>query len=135
MRVRVRTTRGVFEATLNGAPIAREILDHLPIRSTVQRWGEEIYFDVPVRMVNTHPTREVAVGDIAYWPEGPSVCIFFGKTPASTDAEPRPASDITIIGHTTAPARMLRGITEGAAITVERARTGRASSQIAAPHG
>ena len=121
VRVRFVTTKGSFDGTWDDSEIARAIAQKLPIVSTGMRWGEEIYFDVPVTMVNTKPTREVKAGDIGYWPEGPSLCIFFGKTPASKGNEPRPASDITLVGHTDAPVELLRSIAEGTPITVERA--------------
>jgi len=93
----------------------------LPMSSTVNRWGEEIYFDVPVTLPNEQPTVSVKVGDLAYWPEGPCLCIFFGKTPASRGDEPRPASDVTIVGHTDAPIDLLRAIKAGTPIAVEHA--------------
>lgn len=118
--IRFATSKGAFEATLNDEAIARTIVQKLPITSTVMRWGDEIYFDVPVQMANTKPTRAVQVGDIGYWPDGPSLCIFFGKTPASKGSEPRPASDITVVGHTNADPKLLRAIREGTPITVQR---------------
>lgn len=119
VRVRFETAKGSFEGALDESPIAKALGQHLPMTSTVMRWGEEIYFDVPVKMANTKPTRKVKVGDIAYWPEGPSLCIFFGKTPASNADEPRPASDVTIVGHTDASPEVLRAITEGATIRLQ----------------
>ncbi|MBI3011325.1 MAG: hypothetical protein HYY58_02395 [Candidatus Omnitrophica bacterium] len=120
-RVRFQAARGSFEGVLNESLIAQALLRRLPIASTVNLWGEEIYFDVPVKMKNTAPTRDVKVGDIAYWPEGPCLCIFFGKTPASTASEPRPASPVTVVGHTDAPAQLLRSIKAGATITLDDA--------------
>ena len=120
-KVRFETPHGSFDGTFDEGEVAREIVQKLPIASTGMRWGEEIYFDVPVMMANTKPTREVKAGDIGYWPEGPSLCIFFGKTPASKGNEPRPASDVTLVGHTGAPLELLRSIAEGTPITVERA--------------
>lgn len=117
-RVRFETSTESFDGALNENGIAKAIAQKLPIASTVMRWGEELYFDAPVKMRNTKPTREVKVGDIGYWPEGPSLCIFFGKTPASNGNEPRPASDITIVGHTDAPVELLRAVAEGTSITV-----------------
>ena len=109
-----------FVGIFNETPITLALMERLPITSTVNRWGDEIYFDVPVKMKNTEPTREVTVGDIAYWPDGPCLCIFFGKTPASKGSEPRPASDVTIVGHTDAPVSLLRSIEEGTSITISR---------------
>ena len=109
-----------FEGSLNDSAIAQAIVRRLPISSQANRWGEEIYFDVPVKMANMKPTREVKVGDIAYWSDGPCLCVFFGKTPASTNQEPRPASDVTIIGHTDASPELLRTIKQHSTLSVER---------------
>ena len=120
--VRFTTPAGCFEATFQDNPVAVAILKALPLASTVQRWGDEIYFDVPVKLANTEPTLDVKVGDIAYWPDGPCLCIFFGKTPASKADEPRPASDVTIIGRTDAAPALLRTVVEGARITLTRTK-------------
>lgn len=116
--VRFTTPTGSFDAVFHDNPVAGAILKALPLTSTGQRWGDEIYFDIPVRTASTAPTTTVRVGDIAYWPDGPCLCVFFGKTPASKADEPRPASDVTIVGHTDAPVALLRSLMEGAAITV-----------------
>ena len=117
-RVRLETAQGPFDGVFDEGEIAKALVQKLPITSTVMRWGDEIYFDVPVAMANTKPTREVKVGDIGYWPDGPSLCIFFGKTPASKASEPRPTSDVTIVGHADAPAALLRSIQQGTPITL-----------------
>lgn len=87
-----------FEAELNNTKIAEEIYRALPIETKGALWGNEIYFEIPVKMLNENPTEELKVGDLAYWPEGNSFCIFYGKTPVSTNEEPKPASPVTIIG-------------------------------------
>ena len=122
MKVRFQTSGASFEGRLDDTAISRKIIGCLPIQATAMRWGDEIYFDVPVKMSNTRPTREVRVGDIAYWPDGPCLCVFFGKTPASKGQEPRPASDVTLIGHTDAPVAQLRSVKEGTAISVDLSR-------------
>ena len=116
--IRLKVGAVVFEAKPDGGAIARAILARLPIESVAQRWGEEIYFDVPVKMGNTAPTLDVKVGDVAYWPDGPCLCIFFGKTPASKGNEPRPASEVTVIGRTDAGPVLLRSVKDGATITL-----------------
>jgi len=120
-RIRFQTPRVSFKALLDDSAIATTITNKLPITSTVRRWGDEIYFDVPVRLPNARPTLEVRIGDIAYWPDGPCLCIFFGKTPASRAQEPQPASEVTIIGHTEAPVSLLRSIKAETSITLDHA--------------
>ena len=116
-----RAGQACFDGEFNDNAIVTAINQQLPISSVVKRWGEEIYFDAPVKIANTAPTLEVKVGDIAYWPEGPCLCIFFGKTPASQRDEPRPASEVTIVGHTDASTALLRSIREGTRIVLEHA--------------
>jgi hypothetical protein len=41
------------------------------------------------------------------------LCVFFGKTPASKGSEPRPASDVTVIGRTDAEPALLRKVRDG----------------------
>jgi hypothetical protein len=87
-----------FEAELNDTKIAEEIYKVLPIETEGNTWGNEIYFEIPVEMENENPTENIKVGDLTYWPEGDGFCIFYGRTPASTDDEPKPASPVTVIG-------------------------------------
>ncbi len=119
-KVRFTTQKGTFEGTLEGKGIGAAIGKALPITATAMRWGDEIYFDVPVKMHNTRPTRDVEIGDIGYWPDGPSLCIFFGKTPASRDKQPRAGSDVTVVGHTDASPALLRSIAEDTPMTLAR---------------
>jgi len=87
-----------FEAELNNTEIAKKIYEALPIESEGDFWGNEIYFEIPVKTENENPTEDLRVGDLAYWPEGYALCIFYGKTPASTNDAPKPASPVTIVG-------------------------------------
>ena len=44
------------------------------------------------------PSAEVKLGDLAYWPEGHALCIFFGPTPMSTGTAIIPAAPVTVVG-------------------------------------
>lgn len=62
--------------------------------------GEEYYGSVGIDIPEDGTAREIMeVGEIAYWPPGRALCIFFGRTPASTDARPRAASPVMPIGR------------------------------------
>ena len=61
---------------------------------------------------------DVAVGDIAYWPQGKCLCVFFGITPASTSDKPEPASAVGIVGRTAATPELLRKAEAGQKIVV-----------------
>jgi len=78
----------------------RMLADALPVEGRAVRWGDELYFDVPVTAdLEPNARAEVEPGTIAYWPQGPAVCLFWGPTPASTDTEPRAASPVNVVAH------------------------------------
>ena len=41
------------------------------------------------------------VGDIAYWPVGKAMCIFFGKTPISDGGKPKAYSPVNVFARVT----------------------------------
>ncbi len=83
---------------LNDKEAAKELLEKLPVESKANTWGEEVYFYIKHRLTQSKDAKqEVKVGDFAYWPAGPGLCLFFGKTPASKGNEPRAASPVTVV--------------------------------------
>jgi len=99
-----------FYVKFNDSPAAQEILLHLPLEGIGRRWGDEIYFETNISVPSDDQTLEVKVGDVAYWPEGKCLCVFFGPTPASQADKPVPASPVIIIGSTMATPGELREI-------------------------
>ena len=84
-----------IEAELGTSATAVKILEALPFESTVNTWGNEIYFTIPVAVQQEHDARaEVEIGELAYWPMGKAFCIFFGPTPVSRDDKPRAYSPV-----------------------------------------
>lgn len=77
----------------------KAIWDALPLNLHLSRWGEELYGDIPVSMDAENTQEECEVGDIAYWLSGSGFCIFFGKTPVSTNNKPKAASEINVFAH------------------------------------
>jgi len=79
----------------------RAFVESLPLEGKVSRWGDEIYFHVGFRVPLERGARSrMSVGEIAYWPNGPALAIFFGPTPVSEDKRPMAASDCNVIGST-----------------------------------
>jgi len=70
-------------ATLNDSDTARKLLKLLPIESHAQTWGDEVYFETPLKAPEQDPHAEAPSGAIAYWPPGHAFCIFFGQEPYS----------------------------------------------------
>ncbi len=90
-----------LEATwTDGTPATRAALaDALPIAGEATRWGDELYFDVPLAVPPENARETVPVGAIAYWPAGDKLCLFWGPTPASTGDEPRAAAPVTVVAR------------------------------------
>lgn len=119
MQVNFKTDEVSFLVELNNSHTAREIVEKLPIESTVSTWGDEIYFDIGFKAAAEGATMEVSIGDVAYWPQGKCLCVFFGPTPASNSQEPVPASPVVVVGKTNSPPQELKTIQLGQKITVE----------------
>ena len=110
-----------LNAELNDTPTAKAIYEALPIEASGNTWGEEIYFEIPVDSEEApDATEHVAVGDLGYWPVGSAFCIFFGRTPASTDDQPRAASPVNPIGRVVGDATVLVGVQHGVEVNIER---------------
>ena len=89
-----------MNAIMNDSDTANEIWNSLPISGSANVWGDEIYFAISVKTEEDPNASDlVSSGDLAYWPPGDAFCIFFGRTPASTDDQPRAASPVNVFGH------------------------------------
>ena len=108
-------------AELNDSPTARQIWEALPIEGRANTWGDELYFEIPVVAEQAPDARaEVAVGELGYWPVGHAFCIFFGPTPASTDARPRAYSPVNVVGRVLGDATRFRAVRAGELVRLAR---------------
>jgi len=66
--------------------------------SFISTWGDEIYFKTPIKDIKLEENARDTMnfGEIAYWVEGNSIAIGFGKTPASINEEIRLVSKVNI---------------------------------------
>jgi hypothetical protein len=88
------------------------ILKVLPIESYAAIWKEEIYFKVPVKVGSEKPKNKVETGDIAYWPLGSAICVFYGKS--------QPYSSVNLIGKIIENLEIFKQVKEGVKITLLR---------------
>ena len=118
----VRITAGKVSkvAQLLANRTAHAIWNALPIEGRANRWGDEIYFSIPVDLAEDGAQEQVAVGDLAYWPPGSALCIFWGPTPASDDSEPRAASPVNVFGHIAEGATEFSAVPSGERVLIER---------------
>jgi hypothetical protein len=111
MTTPIKITAGSVSLTaeLDDTALAKAVAAKLPIETTPNEWGDEFYFEIPVRSgLDETATRKVKVGDIGFWPPGNAMAIFFGPTPMSSGADPVPASAVCLIGRITGDATLLR---------------------------
>ncbi len=125
-----RTVTFIFDqaavsAQLYSCLTADALWEQLPLSGEVHVWGEEIYFMIPVHVpLDETAADTVAVGDIGYWPDGAALCIFFGKTPVSTDDEIKPAGPVNVFGKISGSTDALHAVCEGTAVAVKKAENG-----------
>ena len=109
-----------MEAELLDTPTGQQIAGALPIHTSFNTWGDEIYFAIPVASALDDNAREVVeVGDLGYWPPGKALCIFFGQTPMSRPGEIRPASAVNIVGKVKGDASQFKQVMHERQVSVE----------------
>ena len=119
----VRITADGVEVTaeLHDTPTADLVWDALPITASGSTWGDEIYFRTPVSAEEQDAVPTVEMGAVAYWPPGQAICLFFGPTPMSVGDEIRPASPVNVFGRIEGDPTVLKAVSSGAEVRVERA--------------
>ncbi len=109
-----------MSAELNDSNTAQKIWEALPIEGSVNTWGDEIYFSIPVKVGLENAKAVVSEGDLGYWSPGNAFCIFFGPTPASEGDEIRPASPVNIFGKITGDPKVFKKVSSGVQIIIEK---------------
>lgn len=84
----------------------------LPIEGRAALWGEEVYFEIPVKMGEEKAKANVEKGTIGFWPMGNALCIFYGET--------QPYSSVNVVGQITRNLELFRQVKSGAKIKVEK---------------
>ncbi len=81
-------------------PLGKEIADNLPIELHMDRWGEELYGELGIKIKRQQGEfQEVMdIGDLAYHPDTTWFCIFWGPTLSSRKGEIRAAVPVIKVG-------------------------------------
>ena len=97
-------------------------LESLPFSVTAHIWGEEIYTDEsPITQSEENAKGLVNLNDVAYWPNGKAICLFFGPTPIGKKGEIKPYSPVNVIGKIINPDKnILSKMNEGTKITFNK---------------
>jgi len=91
---------------------ADAILRKLPIEGRAALWKQEIYFEIPVAAGEEKAKPTVKKGDLAYWPMGKALCIFYGES--------QPYSAVNMVGQVTKNLELFSTVKSGAVIKVVR---------------
>jgi hypothetical protein len=109
-----------LSAELNDSPTAKKLVSLLPLEFYMSRWGDEYYGDCDIKTVLSQDARDVMeVGELAVWPTGNALCIFFGPTPASKGDEPRAVSPVNPMGKLLDSPDVLRNLGSSIHVRIE----------------
>jgi uncharacterized protein len=76
------------------------IIENLPVEINITKWGDELYTErTQISANEENAKREVDYLDVAYWPEGNALCLFYGPTPISRDGQILAYSPVNIVGR------------------------------------
>jgi len=90
-----------------------EIYYASPFESNAERWKQEIYFKIPIKIKikKENQNANIKKGDVAYFPLMKVLCIFYGNT--------QPIAPVNIIGEIKNPEKFME-VKQGDLIKIER---------------
>lgn len=91
----------------------------LPLDVAINSWGEELYTnETPITIGAENAKPLVDLMDVAYWPTGKAICLFFGPTPIGKKDEIKPYSPVNVIGKIKdTDKKFLKNVPDGTMIT------------------
>jgi hypothetical protein len=92
---------------------AESVWRAIPITGRASIWrNAEVYFPAGIKRGLERATKAVEAGDIAHWPLGDAVCVFYDKV--------EPYSDVNIIGRILDGLPIFAKVKLGTVITLDR---------------
>ena len=97
------------------------IYNALPLKSKVQKWGDEIYFETGLSIELESDAKSIVnIGEIAFWNSGSAIAIGYGKTPISKGNEIRLISPCNIWADSKFEKSYIENIKENETIILEK---------------
>ena len=92
----------------------KDFVKNLPFVVILNVWGDEIYTSKsPISQPEENAKSPVQLNDVAYWPTGKAICLFYGPTPIGKPGEITPASPVNIIGKIISPDKSILNDVDG----------------------
>ncbi|EPA05953.1 cyclophilin-like fold protein [Candidatus Nitrosarchaeum limnium] len=92
----------------------KEFVERLPFTVKLHIWGDEIYSsESPIDVTEENAQSPVSLNDVAYWPTGKAICLFYGPTPIGKKGDITPASPVNVIGKIITPDKSVLKIADG----------------------
>lgn len=119
-RIRIAWKGGEVTANLRDTPTVRQLLAVLPCEASANTWGEEVYFELPVK-ASPEPDAQQVVdpGAVCFWVQGSALALPFGSTPVSKGDECRLVTRCNVLGKIEGDPRRLKKVKDGDSIRVE----------------
>jgi len=118
-RIRISWPKGAAGAMLEDTPTARALVAALPITARAQTWGEEVYFEIPLKAkLEAGAKQVVPPGTVCFWVEGSSLALPFGRTPVSEGDEAKLVTRCNVLGKIDGDPKQLATVRSGDIIPI-----------------
>ncbi|MFQ5783111.1 MAG: cyclophilin-like fold protein [Nitrosopumilus sp.] len=102
----------------NSPQTVNDFVSKLPFTVELNVWGDEIYTsESPISQPEENAKSPVQLNDVAYWPTGKAICLFYGPTPIGIQGEITPASPVNILGKIVSPDKSVLHKADGKSAT------------------
>ena len=102
----------------NSPKTVNDFIEKLPFTVDLNVWGDEIYTsESPITQPEENAKSLVQLNDVAYWPTGKAICLFYGPTPIGNPGEITPASPVNILGKIISPDKSVLNNADGKSAT------------------
>jgi len=102
----------------NSPKTVNDFIEKLPFSVDLNVWGDEIYTSQsPITQPEENAKSLVQLNDVAYWPTGKAICLFYGSTPIGNPGEITPASPVNVLGKIISPDKSILNNADGKSAT------------------
>jgi hypothetical protein len=119
--IRITWPGGSVLADLDPGATTRRLLAALPCESSINTWGEEVYFSLPVKAaLEPGALQVVPPGTVCFWVDGGALALPWGRTPISQGNECRLVSPCNVLGRLRGDPSVLESARDGDTVRIEQ---------------